>query len=75
MMDRAQMVLPHSSIGMTPYQLRYGTEPRNSWDWNTPKATNPREKLNRQDTIQVATRIYNAWKLAKENLEKVQERI
>jgi transposase InsO family protein/predicted aspartyl protease len=75
MMDRAQMTLPHSSIGMTPYQLRYGTEPRNSWDWNTPKTANPREKLNQQEAIQVATRMYDAWKLAKENLEKAQERM
>ena len=32
MMDRAQMTLPHSTIGMAPYQLKFGSVPRNSWD-------------------------------------------
>lgn len=45
-MDRVQMTLPHASIGMTPYRLQYGTDPRTSWDWNTPKGITLRETLN-----------------------------
>jgi hypothetical protein len=30
LMDRVQMTLPHSSIGMTPYRLKFGIDPRTS---------------------------------------------
>jgi transposase InsO family protein len=73
--DRAQMTLPHSTIGMAPYKLLFGNDPRNSWDWKTPKASTPLEKLNRRDALEVATRMHNAWKVAKENMEKAQERM
>ncbi|ELR08018.1 hypothetical protein GMDG_02856 [Pseudogymnoascus destructans 20631-21] len=53
-MDHVQMTLPHASIGMTPYRLKYGTDPRTSWDWNTLKSTNPRETLNREEAKAVA---------------------
>jgi hypothetical protein len=75
LIDRVQMTLPHSSIGMAPYQLKFGLEPRTSWDWNTPKATTPIEKLNQAEALSVATRMHQAWALAKENLEKAQARM
>jgi transposase InsO family protein len=75
LMDRAQMTLPHSSIGMAPYQLLHGTEPRTSWDWKSPSSSLPQETLNRQDALKVATRMHDAWKLAKENMEKAQARM
>ena len=74
-MDRVQMTLPHSSIGMAPYQLKFGIEPRNSWDWNSPKATTPLEKLNYEDARIVADRMKKAWKVAKGNMEQAQERM
>jgi transposase InsO family protein len=75
LMDRAQMTLPHSSIGMAPYRLKFGVDPRTSWDWNTPKALTPLEKLNYHEALELANRMHNAWKLAKENLEKAQDRM
>ena len=72
-MDHAQMTLPHSTIGMAPYQLKFGSVPRNSWDWNTPKASTPAEKLNFADALTVATRMHKAWEVAKSNMEKAQE--
>lgn len=75
LMDRAQATLPHSSIGMTPYQLKFGREPRNSWDWQTPKPTTPLEKLNYKDAILMAERAKDAWELAKSNMEQAQERM
>ena len=71
-MDHVQMTLPHASIGMTPYRLKYGTDPRTSWDWNTPKSANPRETLNRSEAKAVADRMHNAWVRAKENMTKAQ---
>ena len=60
LIDRAQMVLPYSSIGMAPYHLKFGIEPCISWDWKQPKSTTPLERLNHKDTLSVATRIHKA---------------
>jgi transposase InsO family protein/predicted aspartyl protease len=75
MIDRAQITLPHSSIGMAPYRLKFGVEPRTSWDWDAPTAATPQEKLNHEDAFKVATRMHNAWEVAKGNLGKAQERM
>jgi transposase InsO family protein len=75
LMDRVQMTLPHSSIGMTPYRLKYGLDPRTSWDWNTPKTSNPCERLNYTEAVQLATRMHSAWDLARTNMEKAQQRM
>ena len=75
LMDRAQITLPHASIGMAPYRLQYGTEPRNSWDWITPKATTPLEKLNYQDAKLLAERMKAGWELAKTNMQRAQDRM
>ena len=75
LIDRAQMVLPHSAINMSPYQLLYGHEPRQSWDWETPTSVKPSEKLSYQAAKTLATRMHAAWQLAKQNMEKAQERM
>jgi transposase InsO family protein len=75
LIDRAQMTLPHESIGMAPYQLKFGMEPRNSWDWNTPKASTPLEKLNYRDAKALAERMKAAWELAKGNMQVAQDRM
>jgi hypothetical protein len=75
MMDRAQNTLPHSAIGMSPYELQYGISARNSWDWNTPKPTTPIEKLNYKDARIVADRMKKAIEIAKSHMERAQERM
>ena len=60
---------------MTPYQLLFGKEPRNSWDWSSPEATTPLEKLNYKDACTVAKRMQTALKIAKENMALAQERM
>jgi transposase InsO family protein/predicted aspartyl protease len=74
-MDRAQMTLPHTSIGMTPYQLKFGLEPRNSWDWKSPKPATPIEKLNISDAVSLARRMHDGWRIAEDNMLKAQERM
>lgn len=69
------MTLPHASIGMAPYRLKFGTEPRNSWDWQAPKPSTPLEKLNYSDPKVLAERMKKAWELAKSNMRLVQERM
>ena len=75
LMDRVQMTLPHSSIGMAPYRLKFGLDPRTSWDWDTPKVSTPLERLNRVEALSVATRMHQAWATAKENMEKAQAKM
>jgi len=75
LMDRVQMTLPHASIGMAPYQLKFGIEPRTSWDWKSPKLSTPAEKLNQADALTLATRMHKAWEIAKQNMERAQERM
>jgi hypothetical protein len=74
-MDRVQVTLPHSSIGIAPYQLKYGIEPRNSWDWRSPKPATPIEKLNISDALSLARRMHDSWKIAEENMLKAQARM
>ncbi|KAH7554700.1 hypothetical protein BM1_07361 [Bipolaris maydis] len=76
LIDRAQISLPHSSIGMSPYRILYGTEPRQSWDWDqAPKPSSTSNKLNQAEALALASRMHEAWKIAKEQLEKTQERM
>ena len=37
MMDYAQLTNWHESIGMSPFELLYGYQPRTSFDWKNPK--------------------------------------
>jgi hypothetical protein len=74
-MDRAQATLPHSSLGISPYEVLFGSEPRQSWDWKTPTASLSRAKLSQQAALTLARRMHDAWKYAKDNLEKAQERM
>lgn len=75
-MDRVQMTLPHSSIGMTPYQLLYGSQPRQSWHWSPAEpSSDPTTIVNHKEAMELARRMHDAWKLAKDNLEKAQNRM
>jgi transposase InsO family protein len=76
MIDRAQMTLPHAAIGMAPYQILFGSEPRQSWDWTQDKvSTTVQERINIKDALQLATRMHDAWKIAKDNMERAQIRM
>ena len=72
MMDYAQLTLPHSSIGMAPYELIHGRLPRTSFDWNTPTATTVQERLSQEKARQVATRMQEACALGRELMAKSQ---
>ncbi len=75
MLDHAQLTLPHESLGMSPYELLYGSTARTSFDWNTPNALNAREKLNQEEAKAVAARMEEALELGKKNIQKAQERM
>jgi transposase InsO family protein len=74
MMDYAQLTLPHSSIGMSPYELLNGYLPRTSFDWKTPAVATAQEKLSQTKAREVATRMQGAIQRAKEIMAKAQSK-
>lgn len=75
MMDYAQLTLPHSSIGMSPFELINGYTARTSFDWKTPGAANATERLGRDQATQIAQRMKEAWDKGKEHMEKAQHKM
>jgi hypothetical protein len=71
-MDYAQLTLPHSSIGMSPFELLYGRLPRTSFDWDLPKPASAQEKLSQEKAQEVAKRMQTALEVAKNNMAKAQ---
>jgi hypothetical protein len=76
LIDRSQISLPHSAIGMSPYRILHESEPRQSWDWPTTSNHHTiTDKVNYKDALALATRMHDAWKIAKTNMEKAQDRM
>ena len=74
-MDHAQLVLPHSSIGMSPFQLLYGYEPRTSFDWKNPrKPSSAQERLSHQEAQAMAKRMHDAWQTARAIMQEQQDK-
>jgi transposase InsO family protein len=75
MIDRAQFILPHESLGMSPFEVCKGYKPKMSFDWNrAEEPTSAKERLNRDDARALATRMHDAWETAKRMLKKAQEK-
>ena len=73
-MDYAQLTLPHSTIELSPFEVLNGYPDKMSFDWDTPPTTNPKEKLNKEEAIKLATRMHDGWQVAKDAMEKAQEK-
>jgi hypothetical protein len=74
MTDIAQLTLPHESIGMSPFELCNGYTPKFSWNWENPiPATSAKEKLNRIEAKQIATRMHEGIEQAKIVLQAKQD--
>lgn len=74
-MDHAASTLPHSSIGMSPFEVVNGYAPRTTFDWNTPTTANVTEKLSREQAVQLVRRFESIWNKAKEVMQKSQDRM
>jgi hypothetical protein len=75
MIDYAQATLPHESIGLSPFQVEFGYEPRTSFDWDRPATDKPltaREKLNIDEAQAFSHRMKDAWDVARSNMGKAQ---
>ena len=56
---------------MSPYQILYGSVPKQSWDWqHLTSILTPTDKLNHKDALALATRMHAAWDTAKQQMEK-----
>ena len=76
-MDYAQLILPHSSLGMmSPYELQNGHPPRTSFDWTPPlKPTTATEQLSQERAKEVASRMNEAIEKGKEFMKQAQEKM
>jgi len=73
-MDFAAACLPHESIGMAPFYVECGYEPRVSFDWSQPtEPQSVKEKISREDARKFVRRMETIWKLAKESMDKAQQ--
>jgi transposase InsO family protein len=73
MMDYAQLTLPHSSTGMSPFEVRNGFKARTSFDWTTSESTAP--GLNSDRACQRVRLIQESWKLARDMMARSQARM
>ena len=74
-MDHAQLVLPHDSIHMSPFQLVYGYNPRTSFDWTQPRDTaNVRQELSYQEATAMAEKLRDGWERARTIMKQEQDK-
>jgi transposase InsO family protein len=73
MMDYAQLTLPHSSIGMSPFEARNGFKARTSFDWTTTESSAP--ELNSDRARQRVRLIQDSWKLARDMMARSQAKM
>jgi transposase InsO family protein len=73
LMDYAQFTLPHSSTGMSPYEMLNGHLPRTSFDWHAPTAPlNTTAELSQERARELATRMNQAIEKGKEIIREAQ---
>ena len=71
MMDYTQLTNWHESIGMPPFELLHGFQPRTSFDWKTPKdPATAWERLSREEAQVLAKSIHYTWEIAKTIMKK-----
>ena len=73
MMDYAQLTLPYSSIGMSPFKAQNGFKARTSFDWTTPELSAP--ELTSDRARQRVQLIQDSWKLARDMIARSQARM
>ena len=70
MMNYAQLIIPHSSIKLSPFKILNGYPAKTSFNQNTPPSTTPKEKLNKEEAIKLATHMHEGQQVAKNAMEK-----
>ena len=75
MMDYAQLTLPHSSVGMSPFEVRNGFKARTSFDWTEPADAPRGTELNAERARQRIQLVQDSWKLARDMIARSQARM
>uniref|UniRef100_A0A093X8L9 Transposon Ty3-I Gag-Pol polyprotein n=1 Tax=Talaromyces marneffei PM1 TaxID=1077442 RepID=A0A093X8L9_TALMA len=71
--DFATSALPQASIGISPFMVEKGYQPRMSFDWTAPVP--PRKlTLNEKEAQDWTKRIQDVWEFARDNIKQAQER-
>jgi hypothetical protein len=74
MLNLAAACLKHESIGISPFMVERGYEPRMSFDWD--RATPAEHRAaNEEEAQQMVERIQGAWEFAKKQMSAAQERM
>ena len=72
-MEYSAACLPHESIGMAPFYVECGYEPRVSFDWSQPtEPQSVKENISREDARKFVRRMEAIWELARESMNKAQ---
>jgi hypothetical protein len=73
LVDFAAATLPQASVGLSPFMIERGYQPRMSFDWREPVP--PRRLTVNEKEAQVWTqRMQKIWAFARGNMERAQER-
>jgi transposase InsO family protein len=75
MMDYAQLTLPHSSIGMSPFEVRNGFKARTSFDWIEPTDPARDTELSTERARQRIRLVQDSWKLARDMMARSQAKM
>lgn len=71
--DFAVSALPQDSVGMSPFMIKKGYQPRMSFDWKNPMPPR-RLTVNEKDAQAWTRRIQEIWEFARSNMRSSQER-
>lgn len=72
--DYTQLTIPHESIGISPFELLNAYPPRTSFNWQIPKTSTARERLNRQEAQEVVKTLQDTWETARTIMKQAQDK-
>jgi hypothetical protein len=77
LMDHAQLILPHASTGVSPFELTHARPARTTFDWKTPAHApgTPRESLAKQEVRQILKRVQEGVELVQGNMRESQDKM
>ena len=70
MIDHAQLTIPHLSNRLSLFEVLHGYPAKTFFNQDTPSTTTPKEKLNKEEAIKLATYMHEGQKVARDIIEK-----
>jgi transposase InsO family protein len=74
-MDYAHATTPHTTTGLSPFEVEFGRRARTQFDWEMSKTDGmpPREKMSRDEGQAWIARIRDAWQTARASMTQAQQ--